>query len=140
MNIEKSDDASVELVDNHDDQSKQLSVERTFHFAGPIPAPEILKKYEEVQPGTIKWILDASADERTHRHQLEKNTEHKHFAGIKRSQYLLTSIVLIALMVLAFAIFRGSPWPAAMAFSVVGSICAYALASNLEGNSKSSED
>ena len=133
------DNTSSTLVDNQSESSENLAVEQIFRFAGPIPAPELLKQYEEVQSGTANWILKASDEERAHRHSLEKLYADKHLGGIKRSQFLLTGIVLAGLGVLAFAIYAGSAWPVALAFSAIGSISVYALASNLEQKSRSED-
>jgi uncharacterized membrane protein len=43
-------------------------------FRGPLPPPEVLGQYEQLQPGFADRILRLTESEATHRRKLENNT------------------------------------------------------------------
>lgn len=63
--IEKSD---IEK----DDKEKIIGIIQQEVFKGPIPHPQILQQYEEVQPGFANTIVNMAVKEQEHRHEIEK--------------------------------------------------------------------
>ncbi|MCK4395914.1 DUF2335 domain-containing protein [candidate division WOR-3 bacterium] len=45
---------------------------KRFFFSGPLPPPELFKKYEEILPGSAERILKMAENQSTHRQELEK--------------------------------------------------------------------
>jgi len=43
-------------------------------FSGPLPPPEILRKFDEVVPGAAERIIKMAEDQSIHRKELEKNS------------------------------------------------------------------
>ena len=52
---------------------KVIRVEKTEMFAGPVPHPEIVEKYEKIYPGAAKKIFDEWENQVKHRHHIEKS-------------------------------------------------------------------
>jgi len=52
---------------------KLVSIEKRETFAGPIPHPEIIERYERIYPGAAKIIFDEWNKQVTHRHYIEKS-------------------------------------------------------------------
>lgn len=50
-------------------QATQQIVARAESFAGPLPPPDLLKKYDEVLPGMAKRILAMAEEEQRIRHE-----------------------------------------------------------------------
>jgi len=41
------------------------------HISGPLPSPDILKKYEEISPGIANRLIKIAEDEALHRRKME---------------------------------------------------------------------
>jgi len=59
--------------DQESPQSGNVSVERyeATYRIGPLPTPEDLASYGDISPDLVFRIVDASDDERHHRHQMD---------------------------------------------------------------------
>jgi uncharacterized membrane protein len=92
-------------------------------WSAPILPPEIMKKYDEVVPDGAKRIFQAFEDETKHRRQMEtKMLEYQGRDMVQGKRYAL-AFVFAALAVIAYAIYMGSPWVAAMlGFGLLGTI------------------
>lgn len=73
--LAKSDDLLAEDPDLKDvgeadlRQLAALRIQRVQEgYAGPIPAPEVLERFREVDPKAVEWIFNAADEERKHRH------------------------------------------------------------------------
>lgn len=51
---------------------QQVTIQRTTAFMGPLPPPEVLERYEELQPGFANRLLTLTEDEALHRRGQEK--------------------------------------------------------------------
>ncbi|WP_302175509.1 DUF2335 domain-containing protein [Limosilactobacillus ingluviei] len=72
----KDDQQSVDTVVDHvkqlpRDEQHQV-MQKLEMFSGPIPAPHILKQYDEMDPGAAKQIIDNGVEESHHRRQMEE--------------------------------------------------------------------
>lgn len=54
-------------------ENKIAVVEQQELFAGPIPHPDILLKYEEIQPGFADRILTMAEKDEEHRHEMDRS-------------------------------------------------------------------
>ncbi|MCX6790963.1 MAG: DUF2335 domain-containing protein [Candidatus Gribaldobacteria bacterium] len=55
---------------NHHGQIIKQEIEMSF--SGPLPPPEILKKYDEVLPGSVERIIKMAEQQAEHRRSLEQ--------------------------------------------------------------------
>lgn len=66
-----------EIIENsdieEDDKERIISIIQREEFRGPIPHPQILKQYEEIQAGLAKEIVNMAVKEQNHRHEVEKS-------------------------------------------------------------------
>ncbi|MDM3978219.1 DUF2335 domain-containing protein [Enterococcus faecalis] len=80
-----------EILDKVDrlgpEQKEQAMLTLEMHY-GPIPHPEILKKYEELDKGAAKLIIENGVQESVHRREMEKSYFKKSERDKKRGQYL----------------------------------------------------
>ena len=75
---------------------------------GPLPPPEVLKRYEEVIPGAANRILEMAENQSKHRMQLEKNDSRRSFFGLAAGFLLSLGIIGGAI----YLIVRGEAWAA----------------------------
>ena len=88
----------IKKTDERSNQVKIAQIKQEI-FAGPIPPPQILEKYGEI---------DSSFPERIFR-MAEKEQEFRH-SVVKRSQYLGFSITAIGLICATIMAIAGHPW------------------------------
>ena len=63
------------ILPNNQNNSKNMRVtEVSQSFSGPLPPPEILRKFDEVVPGAAERIIKMAEDQSIHRKELEKNS------------------------------------------------------------------
>lgn len=53
-------------------ETKTVMVQRSISFSGPLPPPEVLKKFNEVVPGAAERIIKMAEGQFVHRVELEK--------------------------------------------------------------------
>lgn len=68
--IQDVDEAVAHVKKMPRDQQNQV-MQKLEMFSGPIPAPHILKQYDEMDPGAAKQIIDNGVQESTHRRKME---------------------------------------------------------------------
>lgn len=78
-------------------QKEQAMLTLEMHY-GPIPHPEILKKYEELDKGAAKLIIENGVQESVHRREMEKSRLENSDRNKKRGQYLgfLIGVIVIS--------------------------------------------
>lgn len=75
-------------------------------FSGPIPAPHILKQYDEMDPGAAKQIIDNGVEESHHRRKMEsKMLEMSRKRKIRRD-WMGFVIGITSILVGAFLIYK----------------------------------
>lgn len=93
-------------------------IRESYSYRGPIPDPAMLEKYEQIHPGAIKWILNASEEERKHRHKMEEFATKNHFGDIGRGQWFAFLTVALTMAVAAYLAHLEQGWPAGILGSV----------------------
>ena len=73
---------------------KNLIAAYQSRFQGPIPDPETLAQYKNVDPDAVKWILESSTAEREHRHKMELSVTTAHFKEARYGQFFAFGSVL----------------------------------------------
>ena len=85
-------------------------------FSGPLPPPEILRKFDEVVPGAAERIIKMAEDQSIHRKELEKKVIDSDIARSKWGQILGFVIAIAGLAVSAIIVVYGS----AIAGGIIG--------------------
>ena len=85
-------------------------------FSGPLPPPEILRKFDEVVPGAAERIIKMAEDQSIHRKELEKKVIDSDIARSKWGQILGFVIAIAGLVVSAIVVVYGS----AIAGGIIG--------------------
>lgn len=55
-----------------------LQIQKSIHFQGPLPPPEMLANYENVKTGFAERIVKRAEKEQKHRHEIEKIFAQRH--------------------------------------------------------------
>lgn len=98
-------------------------------FAGPLPSPDILARYEQVIPGAAERILAIAEADAKHQREIELAALRAEEASVRRGQWLGFAIALFALTISVVALYLGSPWVAGIigGTAVVGLVSAFVL-------------
>lgn len=106
------EDEVVEIIDKVErldpEQKEQAMMTLEMHY-GPIPHPEILKKYEELDKGAAKLIIENGVQESVHRREMEKAIFKKAVNDKKRGHYLGFLIGLIVILAGCWLIYSEHP-------------------------------
>lgn len=100
--IETGCEENVEVIEGIMDKysiapedQKRLTIEYQEMFAGPIPPPSMIAKYEEAVPGLAQQIVDMAKIEQNHRHTVEdKITDAKVLSANTANRYVLEGMNL----------------------------------------------
>ncbi|PWS24065.1 DUF2335 domain-containing protein [Enterococcus faecium] len=96
-----SNEEIIEILDKVDkmepEDQAQTIMTLEMHY-GPIPHPDILKKYKELDKGSAKLIIENGVQESVHRREMEKLALEKSVRDKRRGQYLGFLIGLIVIM------------------------------------------
>lgn len=84
----------------NEDSSTNVRVTSAFSrsFSGPLPPPEILQRYDEIETGFANRIVTLAEKEQSHRHDTEGTALASSIASEKRGQYL--AFILCAMIVI----------------------------------------
>lgn len=85
-------------------------------FSGPLPHPDILKRFDEVVPGAAQRILAMAEEQSAHRRNLEKKVIDSDIARSKWGQILGFCIAIAGLVVSGLIAIYGS----ALAGGIIG--------------------
>lgn len=61
-----------------------LTVKKSTYFAGPLPAPEILQKYNDIVPGAAERVIRMAEQQSEHRRHLERTVIVSDIAAARR--------------------------------------------------------
>ena len=89
-------------------RSVSIIVRQASTFQGPIPRPEHFARYDEVLPGAAERILVMAEKEQAHRHMHDDTSDRLQVLGL----WLGTGLVILLVLLAAFALYRGSSGPA----------------------------
>lgn len=84
-----------------------LQVERSYQ--GPLPHPDLLKKFDEVKPGLASEIIEASKEERRHRHRWENKALNNNI--FMQSGGLLLGWIAVVICIAAYSILTWYGFP-----------------------------
>lgn len=105
---------------NHPSPHKQTDGSVVLHqsqsFSGPLPPPEILRRFDEVVPGAAERIIKMAEEQSTHRKDLERKVIDSDIARSKWGQILGFCIAVVGLAVAALIAIFGN----AIAGGVIG--------------------
>ena len=82
---------------NSQGSKKSLEIHQSQYFSGPLPPPEILKKFDEIVPGAAERIIKMAEGQFEHRTQLEKKVIDSDIARSKWGQVLGFVIAIVGL-------------------------------------------
>ncbi len=101
-----------ELSDHQNDNlEKESSAKGVFvhqSFSGPLPHPEVLKKFDEVVPGSAERIIKMAEGQFAHRVELEKRVINSDIQQSKYGQILGFIIAIFGLLVAMIVTIKGS--------------------------------
>lgn len=111
--LQKSQNGRVDNVDKAVDNVKKLPpdqrnqvVQKLEMFSGPVPPPHILEKYNKIDPGAAKQIIDNGVAESEHRRELESSLLDAQTKRHRRRDWMAFIIGIIAILVGAFLIYK----------------------------------
>ncbi len=72
-------------------------VVQTEFFVGPVPSPEILKRYEVIYPDAAKFFFETFKNQSEHRMALEKTVVKANIKAENRGQWLAFVLAITAI-------------------------------------------
>jgi uncharacterized membrane protein len=89
-------------------QEEELAIKAIYQqFSGPIPPPQILSGYDQVQAGFAERIVAMAEKEQSHRHGLENQALNSSISIQKRGQIFALLLSLLILAISGFLIYEG---------------------------------
>ena len=89
-------------LQNHNQDPKMkkaiLFQQESIAFSGPLPPPEVLKKFDEVVPGAAERIIKMAEGQFTHRVELEKKVINSDIDNSRKGQLFGFIIAIIGLV------------------------------------------
>lgn len=84
------------------DIGQEMKVVHQEAYQGPLPHPDLLKKFDEIVPGAAERILSMAEKEQQHRHQLENEVIKKEIAQKGRGLNFGFTLALLIIVVGAY--------------------------------------
>lgn len=105
--------------------SKAALIRQSVSFSGPLPHPDILRKYDEIYPGAAKIIIEMAKSQSEHRQELEKTVIISDIKNSKLGLYFgfligMTGIMAGAAIILSGQVLAGEFLSAISLGSLVG--------------------
>ncbi len=89
-------------------QTPPAALVQVASFSGPIPPPDVLKRYEEVLPGAAERILKMAEEQSAHRRKLEttaiNSMDFNSKLGIAAGLFIILACIALA----AYCVHRGA--------------------------------
>ena len=96
-------------------KQQQVSITQQQFYSGPVPDPEALAKYEQIQPGFAERLLSMAEKEQNERIatqnniiNTEKELNHKELANVKRGQTFALIAVLSVVFLCGYVFYLGN--------------------------------
>ena len=109
--LNKKDNSS-----SNGNKAGSVIVRQQMSFSGPLPPPEVLKKFDEVVPGAAERIIKMAERQFTHRTELERKVIDSDIARSKWGQVLGFVIAIAGLIVAVLVSIYGN----ALAGGIIG--------------------
>lgn len=107
--------------------------QKSEHFEGPIPHPELLERYNSIVPGAAERILQMAEKEQAHRHKIDAQEESNRTALIKiaekdsaasntarkSGQFIGLVVTLICVIAAVYFASKGSSWEIILGFLAI---------------------
>ena len=90
---------------DYTDPSGQVFTKLEMH-RGALPHPDLLAKYENLQPGLADTIVEMAKDEQGHRHRIDKKLAN----SIASAPYMVTAIALVSISAAVYLAIQGAIW------------------------------
>jgi len=87
-------------------------VAQSEYFAGPLPHPDTLKRYNDIVPDAAERIIGMAERQATHRQELEKIAMQAEIQERRMGQLLGFFIAVAVLIMAAIFAYKDMPWPA----------------------------
>ena len=104
------------LPNNQNNSRGVLVTEISQSFSGPLPHPDVLRKFNEIVPGSAERIMKMAEEQSAHRKELEKKVIDSDIARSKWGQILGFIIAITGLGISTIIAIYGS----AIAGGVIG--------------------
>jgi len=112
--VEGADEGTVTSSQNASVATEERRREIVQHkrFSGPLPPPDLLEHYQQIQPDLVERIVALTERESQHRHRIESKLIEREAAEAWRGQVFGLTLALVAFAVATFALYKGYPTPA----------------------------
>jgi len=92
----------IEKIDNQDNDSDY----ETEYFVGPLPHPEVLKKYEQILPGAADRIIKLAEHQLAHRQDIEKQIIKSNIESEKRGINFAFLLAIVLMLIGALLVYE----------------------------------
>ena len=100
-------DKVIDSVKKLPREEQEMAISILEMYSGPIPHPDILKKYDELDPGAAKLIIENGVKESEHRRKLELQAMNYTAKDSKRREWMGFTLGVIIISVGALLIYLG---------------------------------
>ncbi len=105
-----------ELPKSHNQNGVTVHQHSAGFYSGPLPPPEVLKRFDEIVPGSAERIITMAEEQSIHRKNLEKQVIYSDISRSKWGQILGFVIAIVGLGVSGVVAIYGN----AIAGSIIG--------------------
>ncbi|MDF7667442.1 DUF2335 domain-containing protein [Orbaceae bacterium ESL0727] len=132
--IENNPNILEELLERPSIQ--KMVFHKSESYSGPLPHPDILKKYNELDPDFSKTIFAHFKEEQEHRHRIDNKAIDGAILSDKRAQYMAFFICIIVLGISFYAVYSGKEVAGiiGLVMSLGGLIAAFLKGNNNSNN------
>ena len=90
---------------DYTDPSGQVFTKLEMH-RGALPHPDLLVKYENLQPGLADTIVEMAKDEQGHRHRIDQKLAN----SIASAPYMVTALAFVSIAAAVYLATQGAIW------------------------------
>lgn len=123
---ENRDDAQLEPIDNLDDELSdgqddpyEIVLRQTSSWIGPVPNPDDLQRFGEIDPSFPNRLIEMAEKEQAHRHRDDAETNANIFKLHARGQFIG---VLLGILGIGGIVWISLKAPALVGVTAVGSV------------------
>ena len=132
-----TEESTPELQGNLSEVASARILEgRRSEFSGPIPPPQMLKEYDDVQQGTAERIMSQYENEQSHRINWENNMLKSATQEVRRGQIFGFIIALTCIASATYLASKGQSFTAA----ILASVSAIGLVGHFVSNLRRNKD
>ncbi|PCJ64420.1 MAG: hypothetical protein COA73_03905 [Candidatus Hydrogenedentota bacterium] len=117
----------AELLKKLEETPELLRVIQSISWQGPLPHPETLKQYGEIEESFPNRIIQLTEKEQAYRHKLQNDTSKNVYTLEKNGQYIGFLIALIAIPMIGYIAMNAHPAVGSVAVGAVSSVVGYGL-------------